>query len=162
MTSTEIERLWEPIGGFLEAEGIELDDLEVGGTAGGRFVRVLVDAPGGIDVERIAEASQGISRMLDDLLVAGGFTLEVSSPGLERSLRRVAHYHKSVGREVQVTTTTDIEGSRDHRGVLESVGDEALSIEIGGASRLIPFDAVSKARTIFTWGAKRGGKGSRR
>ena len=148
---TETDRIWGPIEGYLAAERIELDDLEVGGGAGSRFVRVVVDAEGGIDVERIATLSQGITRLLDDGLMPDDYSLEVTSPGLERALRRPAQYQKSIGREVQVTTKTEIEGRTDHRGILRSITDENLAVEVDGDERIIPFSAVNKARTVFTW-----------
>jgi ribosome maturation factor RimP len=158
--ATETDRIWGPIEGYLAAEDIELDDLEIGGAAGSRLVRVIVDAEGGIDVERIAAIATGIGRLLDDGLISDNYSLEVTSPGLERALRRPAQYQKSIGREVQITTNSDIDGSTDHRGVLRSITDEDLAVEVDGDERIIPFSAVNKARTVFTWekGKKPGGK----
>lgn len=149
--ATETDRIWGPIEGYLAAEGIELDDLEIGGAAGSRVVRVVVDAEGGIDVDRIATASQGIGRLLDDGLISDNYSLEVTSPGLERALRRPAHYQKSIGREVQITTEEEIDGRTDHRGELRSITDENIAVEVDGDERIIPFSAVNKARTVFTW-----------
>ena len=155
------ERLWETLEPYLEAEGVELDDLDVRGRGNGRLVRVTVDAPGGIGVERIAELSRGVSRLLDEAdPVTGAYTLEVSSPGLERSLKRPSHFVKAVGREIDVKTTAAIEGAQRHRGVLEQVDDGTLSLIVDGAPRSIPMGSVAQAKTVFRWekSPKPGGK----
>jgi ribosome maturation factor RimP len=96
-------RLWDLLEPWLEAEGVELDDLELAGPGAGRLVRVTVDAAGGIDLDRIANLSRGLSRLLEESdLVGAAYTLEVSSPGLERPLRRPSQFRKAVGREVVV------------------------------------------------------------
>jgi len=145
-------RLWDLVGPYLAAEGIELDDLEVRGGGGARLVRVTVDAPGGMDVEAIARASQGLSRLLDQAdSLPGAYTLEVGSPGLERDLRRPAHFGKALGREVVVTTRDPLEGSRRHRGVLDEVTGEAVTLRLDAGMQRIPFGQVAEARTVFRW-----------
>jgi len=145
-------RLWDLVGPYLAAEGIELDDLEVRGGGGARLVRVALDAPGGMDVEAIARASQGLSRLLDQAdLLPGAYTLEVGSPGLERALRRPVQFGKALGREVVVTTRDPLDGSRQHRGVLDEVTGEAVTLRLTEGTRHIPFGEVAQARTVFRW-----------
>ena len=145
-------RLWDLVGPYLAAEGIELDDLEVRGGGGARLVRVTLDAPGGMDVEAIARASQGLARLLDETdLLPGAYTLEVGSPGLERDLRRPAQFGKALGREVVVTTRDPLDGSRRHRGVLGEVTGEAMTLRLTEGTRHIPFGQVAQARTVFRW-----------
>jgi len=159
------DRLWESLEPYLEAEGVELDDLDVRGSGNGRIVRITVDAPGGIGVDRIAQLSRGMSRLLDeDDSVSGSYTLEVSSPGLERRLRRPSHYQKAVGRELDVRTVEEIEGAQRHRGVLEKLDDGALRLGVDGGTRVIPIQAITQARTVFRWekAPKPGGKRGKR
>jgi ribosome maturation factor RimP len=145
-------RLWDLIGPYLAAEGIEMDDLEVRGGGGARLVRVTLDAPGGLDVEAIAQASQGLSRLLDQAdLLPGAYTLEVGSPGLERELRRPAQFAKALGREVVVTTREPLEGGKRHSGVLEAVTGETVTLRLTEGTRQIPFGQVAQARTVFRW-----------
>ena len=145
-------RLWDSLEPYLDAEDVELDDLDVLGRGGGQIVRVTVDAVGGLGVDRIAALARGLSRLMDEEdLLTGSYTLEVSSPGLERPLRRPSHFAKSVGREVVVKTTDDVDGARSHRGILESVGSELLSVEVDGSARSIPMREVAQARTVFRW-----------
>ncbi len=159
------QRLWGVIEPYVAAEGIELDDIELQGGGGAQTVRIVVDSPEAIDVERIAELSRGISRLLDtEDLIDGSYTLEVSSPGLERKLRRPRHFEKSIGREVRVKTFAPVGGDRLHRGRLVSADDEGFDVEIEGTPRRIAYDDVASARTVFVWekGAKPGKKRSRR
>jgi ribosome maturation factor RimP len=145
-------RLWGLLEPWLEAEGVELDDLEVLGTGAGRMVRVTVDAPGGIGVDRLADLSRGLNRVLDEEPAIGAsYTLEVSSPGLERPLRRPSQFRKAVGREVVVKTREEVLGSRSHRGILTSVGDADVLVSVDGTDHPIPFDSVTQARTVFRW-----------
>ncbi len=143
-------RLWSLLEPWLDAEGVELDDLEVLGGGAGRVVRVFVDAPGGVDLDRIADLSRGLARLLEDTDLAS-YTLEVSSPGLERNLRRPAQFRKAVGREVVVKTRDEISGARNHRGILAAVGEGDVLVSVDGADRSIPLDRVTQARTVFTW-----------
>jgi ribosome maturation factor RimP len=148
----KIERLWAVIDPYVAAEGIELDDLEIVGKAPGLILRVTLDAAGGVGVDRLAEISRRLSRLLDDEdPVEGSYTLEVSSPGLERKLRRRRHYEKSLGREVKVKSNSEIAGSHSHRGALVSAGDDGFVVEVDGEEREIAYGEVVSARTVFAW-----------
>jgi len=146
------ERLWRVVEPYVAAEGIELDDIEVLGNGGSGIVRITVDADEPVEVGRIAELSRGISRLLDDdEPFAGSYTMEVSSPGLERKLRRPRHYEKSLGAEVKVKTRPEIDGERLHRGTLVGAEEEGFVIEVDGSKRQIEYDDVTSARTVFVW-----------
>ncbi len=151
MTS-KVDRLWAVIEPYVAAEGIELDDLEIVGKAPGVVVRVTLDADGGVGVDRLAEVSRRLSRLLDeDDPIDGSYTLEVSSPGLERKLRRPSHYAKSVGRDVKVKSRSEIGGGHSHRGVLASADDDGFVLEMDGENREIAYGDVVSARTVFAW-----------
>lgn len=145
-------RLWDRLEPWLEAEGIELDDLDVLGRGAGRVVRVIIDAPGGVDVDRIADVSRGVARILDtEDAIDGAYTLEVSSPGLERPLRRPEHYRKAVGKEVLIKTKAPVDGATSHRGVLGAVEADAVDVAVDGQPRRIALAEVTQARTVFRW-----------
>ena len=145
-------RLWGLIEPYLAAERVELDDLAVRGGGGARLVRVTVDTGGGMDVEAIARLSQGLSRLLDEAeAMPGAYTLEVGSPGLERDLRRPSHFQKSLGREVVVTTRDDVAGAHRHRGLIDEVAAEGVTLLVGEEKQRIAFDQVAQARTVFRW-----------
>ncbi len=97
-------RLLHALSPVLESSGLELVDVVVGGSQ----VRVTVDRPGGIDLEALAEANREVSRVLDEMdPFPSAYTLEVSSPGLERRLRTPAHFARAVGEKVSVRTLAD-------------------------------------------------------
>lgn len=149
------ERLWNDVEAFLAAESVELDDLDLKGGGKARILKVTVDAEGDLGVGRIADLARGISRLLDEKeLVNGPYTLEVTSPGLERKLKRLAHYEKSVGREIVVNTRVPVAGETSHRGILEAAADDGLAIRVGEKTQMIPMGDVSGARTVFQWEAQ--------
>ena len=103
------EQIADAIRPIVQAAGLEIWDVERSGTS----VRVLVERPGGIDLDAIAELSRAVSTALDqrdDLVPDGRYTLEVSSPGLERRLRYPRHFASYIGQEVAVKTASPING----------------------------------------------------
>jgi len=148
--SNVAEKLWARIDPYVAAEGIELDDVEVLG--GGRIVRVTVDGEEAVGVDRIAELSRGISRLIDeDDPFKGSYTLEVSSPGLERRLTRPQHYIKSLGRQAKVKTFAEIGGRKDHVGTIVAADETTFTVAIEAEEQTISYTDVSSARTIFVW-----------
>lgn len=154
------EALWDRIDPYLAAEDVELDDVEVLG--GGKIVRITVDAESGLGVDRIAELSRGISRLIDDEdPFPGSYTLEVSSPGLERKLRLPRHFEKATGRLVKVKTHAPIDGSKTHTGTIVSSDDNGFRLEAEGREYDIAYSQLASARTVFVWEkAGRAGKES--
>jgi len=143
--------LWDPLERYLAAEGLRLDDVEWFG----RVLRVLIDAEGGVDVGRISDVTSGISRLLDARDdVEGPYTLEVSSPGLERKLRRPGQFLASIGRDIEVTSV----GGDTVRGTLREADENACVIDDGGLTVTISMDDIKAAKTVFRWerGAKPG------
>ena len=151
----QAERLWSVVEPYTAAEDVELDDIEIVGRDRGRIVRIVVDASDPLGVDQIADLSRGLSRLLDQHdLISGAYTLEVTSPGLERKLRRPQHYRKSLGRTITVKTRTPVDGSRNHRGELVRADERGFVIDVEGPERSIGYDDVASGRTVFVWGAK--------
>ena len=87
---------------------------------------VTVDRDGGVDLEALTEANRAVSVVLDELdPIPGRYTLEVSSPGVERTLRTPAHFVKAVGEQVTVKTRPQVPGERRLRGVLAAADETA-------------------------------------
>jgi len=148
------DQLWSLCEDYLDGVGLELDDLEVAGD-GPRLVKVTVDGEAGrrgVDVDRLSGVSQALSRLLDERdMFQNSYTLEVTSPGLERKLRRPRHYEKSVGSDVKISTTCEVGGQTHHRGVLEAAEPDGFVIRVGSESRRIAYAQVAVARTVFEW-----------
>ena len=138
---------------------LRLWDVELGGGRGNSVIRVYVDRDEGVDLDTVAEMSQELSRGLDlrDPF-PGHYVLEVSSPGLERSLKRPEHFSASLGKKVTLRTKRPLYGN-SHRidGLIRSAGTEAVQIELEGADESggpqveVPYNEVRMARTVFEW-----------
>ena len=147
-----VDRLWAVVEPYLAAEGIELDDLEIVGKKPGVVVRVTLDSAEPLGVDRLADVSRRLSRLLDqEDPISSSYTLEVSSPGLERKLRRPRHYEKSVGRDIKVKSKVSIGGENNHRGVLVEANDDGFVVDVDGSERQIAYGDVVTARTVFVW-----------
>jgi ribosome maturation factor RimP len=159
-TAERVRALVEPLVADLQ---LDLYDLEVNGGV----VRVTVDQPGGgVGMDAIASLTRAVSRAIDEHdPIQGSFTLEVSSPGLERPLRTPAHFASAIGSKVSVKAHPGVDGTRRFAGTLESVGDTAVTVVLDapvGERRTIGFDEIERARTVFEWGpAPKPGKGSK-
>ncbi|MDQ3916070.1 MAG: ribosome maturation factor RimP [Actinomycetota bacterium] len=134
---------------------LRLWDVEMGGQPGRAIVRVFVDGDEGVDLDTVADVAEEISRGLDLRdPIQGRYTLEVSSPGLERSLKEPSHWRSSVGKRVTVKTKEKLVGD-SHRvdGTVEDTTPEAVVLAVDGRADPveIPFDAVRSARTVFEW-----------
>lgn len=143
------ERVRVLVGASLEEAGLELFDVEHGQDV----LRVIVDRPGGVDLDAISDATRRVSTILDahpdigEEIGPGHYLLEVSSPGIERPLRRPEHFRGAVGQTVAVKTRAGTAGDRRAEGVLEAADDEG--VVVGG--RTIPYGDIEKARTRFVW-----------
>jgi ribosome maturation factor RimP len=150
------ENISEALRPVVHTAGLEIWDVERSGTS----VRVLVEGPGGVDLEAIAAVSSAISAALDardDLVPAGRYTLEVSSPGLERRLRYPGHFARYIGQEVAVKTTAGADGARRLRGILTAATDTEISVRAPISATeseevRLPLAMVERANTVFTWG----------
>jgi len=151
----DVETLVRPV---VEAAGLELWDLTYRKEGGRMVLRVVVDREGGLDLGTISETSERLSRRLD-LEDFGNrrYSLEVSSPGLERPLKEPRHFRRSVGERVKVKTVEPVDGRKVFEGALVSADAEAIVIASDGGELRIPYENVASARTVFDWGAAGGG-----
>jgi len=140
----------EPV---LSSLGLELVDVEVVGSGRARTVRLTVDRDGGVDLDALATANGPVSDALDAIdALSGPYNLELSSPGLERPLRRPADFRRFVGTTVSVKTHEPVSGARRHRGLLVAADDCGIGLEVDGEHRPFSYDAIASARTVFEWG----------
>ena len=146
MTGNELAELLEPVLGRL---GYELADLEVRSGGKGGLVRVFIDKPDGIDLDDCEKVSLAVSALLDvENPVPGKYTLEVSSPGLDRKLTKVAHFQRFVGEVVKVQMRLPIEGRRRFRGKLMSLDDENIVVEVDGEPHSLALATIDTARLV--------------
>jgi ribosome maturation factor RimP len=130
--------------------GFELTDVEVKRERGGYFVRLFVDKDGGIGLDELQSVSEEVSAILDaEDPISSSYTLEVSSPGLDRPLKSEADYRRSVGKLVKLSSYEPIEGRRHWTGRLLAVEDGVVDVKLekeGGAVARVPLQKLSHGR----------------
>ena len=120
--------------------GIEVLAVELGGPE--RFT-VYVDHPGGVDHALCARVTQLLRSYLDR------YTVDVSSPGIERPLRTPAHFRNAIGRTVSVRTDHELEGRKKFRGTVAAANTNDLALEVTGGPRVtIPYDAIVRGNLV--------------
>jgi ribosome maturation factor RimP len=153
MIGEQLTKLLEPT---IERLGYELTDLEVrlGGKNG--VVRVFIDRPDGIDLSDCEKVSRAVSALLDvEDPLPGHYNLEVSSPGLDRKLTKVAHFQRFAGETVKIQMRFPVEGRKRFRGRLVASNDENIVVEVDGQSHTLPLATIDTARLVPDAGLSR-------
>lgn len=146
------ERITTFITPLLDDLDVDLIDVEY---AGGR-VLITIDTADGLDTETLTLATKVLSREFDEAdPINGKYTLEVSSPGLERRLRKPVHYESVVGTDVTVKFRGDDGVSKRIQGkLLRADATSFVVLDESAAEVIVHYDTVSKARTVFEWGGQ--------
>lgn len=148
----DAEALVAPV---VEASGLELVEVTFRREAGRKVLRVVVDREGGVDIDTISATAEQVSRRLDlEGFAPGPYALEVSSPGIERPLRRPVDFRRRVGDRVKVRTVSPVDGARNHAGALVSADEEAIVIATDGGELRVPYEQIASARTVADWDAE--------
>ncbi len=133
-----------------EVEDVELVHLEQVGNRRQKTLRLYIDHPGGVTHELCGRVSEIVGQALDDLdEFETAYTLEVSSPGLERPLRKRSHFEAQVGKKIYVKTRTVVQGSKVRQGVLVDVPGEEIVVQEAGRETRIPLSEVVSAHLIY-------------
>jgi ribosome maturation factor RimP len=151
-----IRRVWELAAPLAQSEGLEIVDIELKseGTRGGRVLRLFLDKEGGPNVDELSRVSRGLSTLLDEQdVVDGSYTLEVSSPGINRPLRRPEHFARFVGKKIRVRTRDLINGRRTFLGPLLEVTVDKIALNQDGRRWEIPFTLIEKSNYEHDWSA---------
>src|SRR5713226_6147991 len=137
----DVEGLLRPV---VEAAGLELVEAGLHWEQGRRVLRVTVDREGGVDMEALSDASERLSRRLDlEGFDPGPYSLEVSSPGVERPLREPRDFARRVGELVKVRTGRAAEGTRTLTGRVVEAGPERVRIATADGEREVSYDDIS-------------------
>jgi ribosome maturation factor RimP len=135
-------------------EGLEVVEVEVKGGGSSRLVRISIDKPEGVRHADCEFVSRQVSTILDveDVFPGGRYTLEVSSPGVERKLLKPGDYVRFQGRKAKITLREPREGRRHWEGALAGVEDGAVALETQpGTTLRFPLEHVLKANLKFEW-----------
>ena len=142
-----IKQLLEPT---ISALGLELWGVEHLGSGRGSVLRIYIDSHAGVDIDDCERASRQISALLDvEDPIAGEYTLEVSSPGLERPLFTREHYERYLGSEARLKLREPYQGRRRFKGVIERVEDDQVEILVDGQRYVLPLALVDKAALTY-------------
>jgi len=137
------------------AEGtpIEIAEVDIRGAGKSRLVRVYIDKPGGVTHGDCELISTKLSQLLDEEdAVPEAYTLEVSSPGIERRLTKPRDFERVLGQKIKLTTLQPVEGRTSLEGKLEQVANGTLGVEIAPGNLVqIPLQQVRKANLKFEW-----------
>ena len=157
-TDTVVERVRALAAPIVADLGLEIYDLEM--VSG--VLRLSIDSPpgqpSGVTLDNIALASRLVSRELDhNDPMPGRYTLEVSSPGLERPLRTPRHFQREINKVVSVRLHHAIDARRRLQGVLLRADDRgiAMCLDDTGTEMSVSYDDIERARTVFVWGAEK-------
>jgi len=152
--AARVRRLLEPV---LERDGFELVEVEWLRVAGRWTLRLFVDRPGGVGIDECQEASRTVEPILDvEDLIEPAYDLEVSSPGLERPLRKPSDFERFAGERVEVRAFSPVPDTapgqpprKRFTGVLRGAGDGAVLVEVDGVLHRIPLDRIAKAHLEY-------------
>jgi ribosome maturation factor RimP len=143
-----ISRLESLIQPWLTAQEVDLVDMEFHRPRRGRAtLRLFLDRRGGITLDELARLSRVVGDLLDvHDFIQGSYTLEVSSPGLTRPLKKTADYQRYVGRLIRLTTRQPIQGRQVHRGILQGLEEDQVCLEEDIGLVKIPMEEIAQAR----------------
>lgn len=138
-----------------DAADVELVKLEVRGKRGSRIVRLVADAEQGLDIDTIASLSRDVGDVLDETdVIPGGYTLEVTSPGVDRPLRTPRDLARNEGRDVRLIrnrAAIDRGEKGEITGRLVGVTDEVLTLDVGDDRLDIPMQDLDYAKVVLPW-----------
>ncbi len=156
-TSTVVEKIEAIAQRVAESEGLEVVEVELKGSGGARMLRISIDKPEGVTHADCENVSHQVGTILDiEDILPGRYTLEVSSPGVERKLLKLKDYSRFQGRKVKILLREPLENSRRWEGLLAGVeADGRIGLEVApGRVLRFAFDEVEKANLKFEWGSR--------
>jgi ribosome maturation factor RimP len=151
-----VERVWRLAAPLAAQEGMEIIDIEFRRESGraGRVLRLYLDKEGGPSMDDISRVSRALSDLLDaENAIDTAYTLEVSSPGINRPLTRPEHFARFVGKRIRVRTRDLIAGRRSFLGILSDVAPGKIILAQDGTDYDIPFSMIEKSNYEHDWSA---------
>jgi ribosome maturation factor RimP len=133
----DIDKVREIVERVAGSSGLEVVDVELRGGGKARMLRLVIDKSGGVTHEDCASMSREVGTILDveDVIPGASYTLEVSSPGLDRKLSKAADFERFVGSRVKVTTYAPVDGGRHFEGKLEAFAEGKLTIDVSASKK---------------------------
>ena len=146
---TKVENLLQDI---IENIGYELYDVQYVKEGKDFYLRIVIDKEEGIDLNDCEKVNDAINDILDEAdYIKDQYFLEVSSPGLERTLRKDKHFQKQIGNEVSVKLFKPLDKKKEFVGILKSYSEDELILEQEDEEIKIEVKNIALARTVFEW-----------
>ncbi|PNV66481.1 ribosome maturation factor [Rubneribacter badeniensis] len=146
MLSGKERQLLDALSPRAEAEGVEIVTVEVVGAKKAPTIRVFIDTPGGVGFDELASAQAWINAIMDELdPFPGAYSLEVSSPGIDRPLRTLEHFARFAGQTAVVKTSRPLDGRSSFAGAIVSAEGDEVVLDVDGEHVAIPFDGIKRA-----------------
>ncbi len=145
-----VEKLIEPV---IEKIGYELYDVEYAKEGKNYFLRIFIDSEKGIDLNDCEKVNDAITDILDEAnYIKEQYFLEVSSPGIEKNLRKDKHLEKNIGFEVNIKLfKKDENGKKEYKGILEEFNEENIKIKENEKELKIERKNISQIKTVYNW-----------
>lgn len=143
------ERLQQMIEPVVNGLGCELWGIEFVGTGNRAFLRIFIDSSEGIDIDDCERVSRQVSRLLDvEDPLPGEYTLEVSSPGMNRRFFRPSQYGEFIGARVSMRLRELVRGRRNLKGLLSASDSEGVTLMVDDEEFSVPFGAIERAHVV--------------
>lgn len=146
---TRIEELETLLAPAAQEQGCELWGVEFLQQGRRHVLRLFIDSEEGVTVEHCERVSRLASALLDvEDLVAGAYTLEVSSPGMDRPLFHLSQYRRFIGQPAAIRLKMPYQGRRNFKGWLMAIEDDEVVLRVDDKEYLLPFESIDKANLI--------------
>lgn len=145
-----ISEVWNLLEPVVEAQGMEILEIEYRRESAGWVLRIFLDSERGVSVEDCAQISRIAGDLLDAAdLIQTPYNLEVSSPGIDRPLRKPEHFQKYIGNIIAIRTVSPIQERRNFKGRLKDASPERVVLECDTRSYSIPVSLIERARLLY-------------
>ncbi len=151
MLSAKERKLLEALEPLASEHNLEIVTVEVVGSRKAPTIRVYLDCEGGIGFDELAASQKWVGQLMDEIdPFPGAYTLEVSSPGIDRPLRTPQHFERFAGEKVQITLTQPFEGRTKWTGILNGMKQGAVLVQVEEQEFALPYEQIKKAHVIGT------------
>ncbi len=145
-----VQEIWNLLEPVVTTGGMEILEIEYRRESIGWVLRIFLDKEGGVSVDDCAQISRLAGDTLDFAdLIPTRYHLEVSSPGLDRPLRKPEHFRKYIGEIVEIRTHSPVENRRNFKGTLKEASPDEVSVECDGKGFSIPMPLIERARFLY-------------
>lgn len=159
MLTTKEQQLLDALSPTAAEQGIEIVTVDIVGSKKAPTIRVYIDCEGGVGFDELSTAQAWINDLMDQIdPFPGAYTLEVSSPGIDRPLRTLEHFARFEGEKAQLALSQPFNGRAKYTGKLAGVDRDNVLVDVDGICEAIPYDTIKKAHIIATidFNAKKG------